>query len=114
MVEALERMEEDFADEDLRIEADLDFHLAIANATGNPAFRVILVPVMDVLLESRRLGVRISGELTKAISHHQAILDYIRDRDPAGARNAMLEHLDLVSSAMRKALQIEAGRECLG
>jgi DNA-binding FadR family transcriptional regulator len=74
------------------VEADLEFHAALADATGNPLFRMVLAPIQQLLIESRRrtLG-RYGSEL--AHRHHARILDAVRAGDPGAAEEAMGEHL---------------------
>jgi DNA-binding FadR family transcriptional regulator len=74
-------------------EADLEFHAALADATGNPLFRVVLAPIQQLLIASRRqtLG-RYGSEI--AHRHHEAILAAVRDRNPGAAARAMREHIE--------------------
>lgn len=72
--------------------ADLTFHAILAEASGNPLFALVLTPIQELLIESRRrtLG-RYGVEL--AFRHHARILDAVRDQDPVRAAAAMREHL---------------------
>src|SRR5262249_24395747 len=36
------------------VKADLEFHATLADATGNPLFQVVLAPIQQLLIESRR------------------------------------------------------------
>jgi GntR family transcriptional repressor for pyruvate dehydrogenase complex len=74
------------------VKADLDFHATLADATGNPLFVVVLAPIQELLIESRR---RTLGRYGAAIAfaHHAKILDAVRAADPAGSVEAMREHL---------------------
>lgn len=75
------------------IKADLEFHAALADATGNPLFRVVLAPIQELLIESRRrtLG-RYGADL--AFDHHARILAAVRAGDAAAATQAMREHIE--------------------
>ncbi len=75
------------------IKADLEFHATLADATGNAAFHLVLAPIQELLIESRRrtLG-RYGAEL--AHRHHTAILDAIVARDPQAAAAAMRFHIE--------------------
>jgi DNA-binding FadR family transcriptional regulator len=75
------------------VKADFAFHAALAEATGNPFFAVVLAPIQELLIESRRhtLG-RYRAELAHA--HHARILEAVRDRDQARAEQAMREHIE--------------------
>lgn len=74
------------------VQADLDFHAALANATGNPLFQVVLTPIQELLMESRRrtLG-RYGAEI--AYQHHAKILDAVRAGDADAAAEAMRLHI---------------------
>jgi GntR family transcriptional repressor for pyruvate dehydrogenase complex len=73
--------------------ADLDFHLALADATGNPLFQVVLEPIQELLIASRRrtLG-RYGAEI--AHRHHEKILAAVRAGDADAASRAMREHIE--------------------
>jgi DNA-binding FadR family transcriptional regulator len=76
------------------VKADLEFHAALAEATGNPLFAVVLAPIQELLIESRRrtLG-RHGAELAHA--HHARILAAVAAGDAAAAGRAMREHLEV-------------------
>jgi GntR family transcriptional repressor for pyruvate dehydrogenase complex len=73
--------------------ADLDFHLRLARATGNPMFAVVLQPITALI----QAGILRGGGLTEArmrgIREHQAIDECVRRRNPAAAREAMAAHM---------------------
>jgi GntR family transcriptional repressor for pyruvate dehydrogenase complex len=75
------------------IQADLDFHATLADATGNPLFQVILAPIQELLIESRRrtLG-QFGAEL--AHRHHASILAAVQRRDADAASQTMRHHLE--------------------
>lgn len=81
--------ERDLAD---HVRADLEFHAVLAEATGNPFFGIVLAPIQELLIESRRrtLG-RHGADL--AHRHHQRIFEAVRDHDPAAALAAMRDHI---------------------
>lgn len=83
-----------------RAKADADFHSILAEATGNAVFPLVLAPIHDLLLESRRrtLG-QYGSEL--AHQHHSRILEAIRRKDPRAAREAMETHLAINSEHLR-------------
>jgi len=79
--------------------ADLEFHVALAEASGNPLYPLLLEPVHNLLLENHRqtLGADPGAEQTQA--EHERILQAVRGSKPDLAAAAMEEHL-------RKVLQI--------
>lgn len=75
-----------------QVQADLDFHAALAEASGNPLFNLVLSPIQELLLESRRRTLGRHGT-RMAYEHHAAILEAVRRQDEAGASEAMRGHL---------------------
>jgi DNA-binding FadR family transcriptional regulator len=73
------------------VEADLDFHLAVAKATGNPFMRSIstLIEVALVAVLTVSQPVRYPVRHDKSIADHRAIADAISRGDTEGARAAM-------------------------
>lgn len=75
------------------VDADLDFHVEIARATQNPTFSIILDPLRDLLRESRAASFSGPRMAETRMRQHKKILETIRKRDVAGARQAMSQHL---------------------
>ncbi len=96
MREAVESMDTALDDVDAFVEADLDFHLALAEATQNPIIPLLVDSIIDLLRKQRRrIGV-VSGGLQRGQFHHKKILDAVIRRDPQAARQAMQDHLEQV------------------
>jgi GntR family transcriptional repressor for pyruvate dehydrogenase complex len=75
------------------VQADLDFHATLADATGNPLFQVVLAPIQQLLVESRRRTLdRYGSEI--AHQHHARILDAVVAGDTTAASQAMREHIE--------------------
>jgi len=97
---ALLEMERSHEDRSSNEQADRNFHLAIARATGNSA----LVGMIDYLWRQRsslwhRLKEHYRTEelRTSTLLDHRAIHDAIAARDAPGARRAMRRHLERVA-----------------
>lgn len=89
-------MDEARKDPDAFIEADLDFHLALAEAAANPLI-LSLIDSIVALLREQRLGIfRVEGGPERGQYHHKRILEAIERHDPEGARKAMRAHLQQV------------------
>lgn len=82
---------------------DVAFHAALARATRNEMFPLLLDSLADVLLQVREQGFDVPGTPERALTYHRAILDAIRQADPAGARRAMREHLQEAEETQRRA-----------
>ena len=83
-------------DSEAFVEADLDFHLALAEATQNPIIPALMDSVIDLLREQRKRTGNVSGGLARGQFHHKAILEAVIKRDPESARQAMRNHLQQV------------------
>lgn len=96
MREAVSVMDRNMHDPDAYIEADLDFHLALAEAAGNPLILSLLDSLVGVLRE-QRLGIfNVTGGPERGQVHHKHVLRAIEQRSPAKARNAMRAHLQQI------------------
>jgi GntR family transcriptional repressor for pyruvate dehydrogenase complex len=93
MRDALEVMDHAGRDSDAFIEADLDFHLALAEAAANPIVLSLIDSIVGLLREQRLRIFRIGGGPERGQHHHKRILEAIERNDPQGARAAMQSHL---------------------
>ena len=80
------------ADGPAAIEQDVAFHHAIADASGNLIFRLILDSLAEIGIASRLRTIGRIGKQT-AIEHHAQVLAAIEARDPDAARQAMRRHI---------------------
>ncbi len=93
---ALEAMETALDNADVFEEADLDFHLALAEATQNPIIPSLMDSIIDLLREQRKRTGSVAGGLARGQYHHKQILEAVIQRDPQAARQAMKKHLQQV------------------
>jgi GntR family transcriptional repressor for pyruvate dehydrogenase complex len=98
MREAVAVMERNLHDPDAYVEADLDFHLALAEAAGNPLILSLLDSIVGLLREQRSRIFDVDGGPERGQFHHKRILAAIEKRDPESAREAMRAHLNQVLS----------------
>jgi len=96
MQDAVNIMDTALNNVDVFVEADLDFHLALAEGTQNPYIPILMDSIIDLLREQRkRIGLT-KGGLKRGQVHHKKILDAVTRRDPQAARQAMQDHLKQV------------------
>jgi GntR family transcriptional regulator, transcriptional repressor for pyruvate dehydrogenase complex len=101
MREAISVMDAARQDPDAYIEADLDFHLSLAEAAANPLILSLIDSIVGILRE-QRIGIfRVDGGPERGQYHHKRILHAIEHRDSRGAREAMKAHLGQVREDSR-------------
>src|SRR5437016_1298733 len=96
MREAVAVMDRMPRDADSFIEADLDFHLSLAEAAGNPLILALIDSIVGLLREQRSRIFRVDGGPERGQFHHKRIMETIERRDPDAARDAMRAHLEQV------------------
>ncbi len=96
MREAVAAMDRSLHDPEAYVEADLDFHLALAEAAGNPLILSLLDSIVGLLREQRSRIFKVDGGPERGQFHHKRILAAIERRDSVGARDAMRAHLEQV------------------
>jgi GntR family transcriptional regulator, transcriptional repressor for pyruvate dehydrogenase complex len=101
MKDAVDVMDQAARDSDTFIEADLDFHLALAEAAANPIVLSLIDSIVGLLREQRLRIFSIGGGPERGQHHHKRILDAIKRRDTQGARAAMQAHLSQVREDSR-------------
>jgi len=96
MREAVAIMDRSGQDPDAYIEADLDFHLALAEGAANPLILSLLDSVVGLLREQRLRIFRVPGGPERGQIHHKRILEAVEKHDAEMARQAMRAHLSQV------------------
>jgi GntR family transcriptional regulator, transcriptional repressor for pyruvate dehydrogenase complex len=98
MREAVAVMDRNLHDPDAYVEADLDFHLALAEAVGNPLILSLLDSIVGLLREQRSRIFRVNGGPERGQYHHKRILAAVEKHEASKAREAMRAHLKQVLS----------------
>jgi GntR family transcriptional regulator, transcriptional repressor for pyruvate dehydrogenase complex len=93
MREAVSVMDNARRDADAFIEADLDFHLALAEAAANPFILSLIDSIVGLLREQRMRIFYVDGGPERGQFHHKRILDAMERRDSRAVREAMQAHL---------------------
>lgn len=104
MDEAVAHMESGLGDSggDEYIDADLRFHLAVAEATGNRLVVHSMQAVRDVVRRALMSIFKIPGSPARALDEHRAIRAAIAERDGGRARSEMRAHLVRVEADVQK------------
>jgi GntR family transcriptional repressor for pyruvate dehydrogenase complex len=91
-------------DPDTFIETDIAFHAALAQATQNELFSVLLTSIANVMTEVRALGLRVPGTPERALRYHRDVFRWVERGDRDRAREAMDRHMDEAIATMTAAL----------
>jgi GntR family transcriptional repressor for pyruvate dehydrogenase complex len=96
MLTAVQEMKESLDSEERYIDADLRFHLAVADATKNRCATHLMHAIRGLLQQALASIYRIPGSAQASIDQHREIVDAITAGDADDARARMLEHLSRV------------------
>src|SRR5258706_1483976 len=105
MREAVAVMERSQKDPEAYIEADLDFHLALAEAAANPLILSLIDSIVGLLREQRIKIFNVEGGPQRGQVHHKRILEAMERRDAEMARGAIRAHRQQV----RQDSQVSSG-----
>lgn len=108
MQEAIDTMDSALEDVGTYIEADLDFHLALAEGTQNPLILLLIDILIVELREQRFRSASVDGSLYRGQPHHKAILAAVKNRDSESARRLMIAHMVQVRDDIETALALES------
>ncbi len=97
-------------DPEAYIEADLDFHLALAEAAANPLILSLLDSIVGLLREQRLRIFKVEGGPRRGQFHHKRILEAMEQHDAAKAREAMRAHLEQVRQDSQVSSQKPPGK----
>lgn len=98
----VEKMDKAVRDSEAFIEADLDFHLALAEAAANPIVLSLIDSIIGLLREQRLRISLVEGGPERGQRYHRSILEAIERHDAHAARAAMQAHLWQVREDSRK------------
>lgn len=107
MRESIAAMDSAITNPDAYIEADLDFHLALADASQNPIILILLDLLIGQLRAQRFLAASVDGSLGRSQAHHKNVFTAVERRDAAGAREAMQDHMKQIRTDIRTAVHNE-------
>jgi GntR family transcriptional repressor for pyruvate dehydrogenase complex len=91
------------------ITSDVEFHAALARATQNELFVIVLDSLVEIMIEVRLLTLRVPGIARLALDYHERILEAVRAGDPDAARAVMDKHMDQATAKLRESVDNEPG-----
>jgi DNA-binding GntR family transcriptional regulator len=86
------------------IKANRDFHAAIGEASGNARLHQMIVRQIDELERFFYLGARLRDVNSETRDDHHAIVETLRSRDKAAAREIMTRHNTITRQGLFEAL----------
>jgi GntR family transcriptional repressor for pyruvate dehydrogenase complex len=101
MRDVLDRMRENINAPEGYVDADVEFHNLLARSARNRVFLMMMEPIVDLLLASRRLTGSKEANAKRALRAHEAILKKVEAKDVEGARMEMRKHLMTTEHDMR-------------
>jgi len=93
---------------------DIDFHVAIADASGNRLLYDLLSDLHHYLAESRYLAFAPPGRPERSAAEHAEIVAALQARDAAAARAATARHIAAVRDVVQDSLSEESRRAAAG
>jgi GntR family transcriptional regulator, transcriptional repressor for pyruvate dehydrogenase complex len=83
-------------------EWNYDFHLAIAEVSGNQVLHHLLQLLLQARREVQQHDYLTQEQLTRLFAEHAALIDAIATHDPVSARKAMTDHFATTRSAFQQ------------
>jgi GntR family transcriptional repressor for pyruvate dehydrogenase complex len=96
------------------LEADLEMHSIITSAANNMLLKSFMASIVKISIHSRRRTNAFSDVRQHTIDDHHRIIHAVKSRDPAAARQAMLDHLSTIEKRLMEAAEAERQGKLLG
>ncbi len=100
----VEKMRENINSHEIWTETDLDFHVLIAKATNNPFQPLLLEPLVEQLRGVISEGFAKKGATQRGLLAHIQLMECIKNHDPEGAYQTMVDHLNDSKLTVRESL----------
>jgi len=102
--ERLDAMRAAGNDVDAYVDADIAFHLEVANASGNAVLGNLITSLRALLRVWADKVLHFAGETHTSLAMHEPIVSAIEAQDPAAARDAMRAHMERAHRRLKAAL----------
>jgi GntR family transcriptional repressor for pyruvate dehydrogenase complex len=96
------------------LNADLELHSIIVEASRNPLLIGIMASISSLGPATRQRTAYIPGVREKVLVDHGQIVDAIRQRDPEASRKAIEDHISHIEEALRTIVTKEGSLKGLG
>jgi GntR family transcriptional repressor for pyruvate dehydrogenase complex len=108
MAREIEGMRQAIGDPEKFLRHDIQFHQAIAHASGNRVMSGIMDTVAQLLYHIRRQTIARASDFAEAVHWHQRIYDAMLRHDPRRAKEAITSHLRAAKESWQRELRAEA------
>jgi DNA-binding FadR family transcriptional regulator len=105
--ERLDGMRAAMDDQQRFVEADIAFHLEVAQIAGNSVLSDMLHSIRALLRVWITRAVSRAGQVDITMSEHTAVYDAVVSGDPAAAAAAMDEHMESAGARLARSLESE-------
>jgi GntR family transcriptional repressor for pyruvate dehydrogenase complex len=82
------------------VEADLQFHIAMAKAAHNRYYEIVLEPLTSVMMQQ----IKLTDSVSVGLELHRAVYEQVRKGNPVGARQAVRRLMSSTREHTRRAL----------
>lgn len=89
------------------VQADIAFHLAVAEAAHNAVLLDVLNSVRSLLLVWIRRSIDLAGETHGSHREHVPIMEAVAAGDPVAARLAMTEHMTAAAARLHESIRAD-------
>ena len=103
---ALDRMRENINAPQGYVDADVEFHDLLVRSARNRVLLMMMEPIVDLLLSSRRMTGSKVANAKRALRAHEAILKKVEAKDVEGARIEMRKHMMTTEHDMRATIEV--------
>ena len=90
----VERMRGGVAPPDILMDADMKFHMCLAEAAHNQILLNAVQMIRSLMQQWMLVTLHVPGVGARAFAHHRTIVEAVRARDGRAARDAMRSHLE--------------------
>jgi GntR family transcriptional repressor for pyruvate dehydrogenase complex len=105
----VDAMRANLADRTRFIEADLKFHLQIAQAANNQVLLGLLQSIRSLLRVWVERGIALDDEAQRALDEHTRVYEAMMTRDPEAVETAMREHMMTAGARLERTLSQATG-----
>lgn len=102
LIEILNQQRDALGNGEAFIDADIRFHAALAEITGNPIFVAVSKAMLGWLKEYHTEVLLWTGKEKTTLAEHKKIIQCLKKNDPKAAESAMIKHLKRSSSLFVK------------